>query len=73
MGACDPTVNRTGMPTMAHGVLVQTPCQDTNKKQAKLSQQAELVKYLRDAGWKVQDPYIPLTGVAGTIYKKDLT
>ena len=51
-------------------------CADTRykeKMQAKLSQHAQLVQYLRDAGWRVQDPYIFLFGVAGTIYKKDLT
>jgi hypothetical protein len=51
-------------------------CADTRykeKMQAKLSQHAELVRYLRDAGWRVQDPHIFLFGVVGTIYKKDLT
>ncbi len=51
-------------------------CADTRyreKLQAKQLQHANLVKYLRDAGWKVQDPYIFLFGVAGTIYKNDLT
>ncbi len=51
-------------------------CADTRykeKMQAKRLQHADLVKYLRDAGWKVQDPYIFLFGVAGTTYKNDLT
>ena len=51
-------------------------CADTRykeKSQAKQLQHADLVKYLRDAGWKVHDPYIFLFGVAGTTYKSNTT
>lgn len=41
--------------------------------QAKQLQHADLVKHLRDAGWKVHDPYIFLFGVAGTTYKSNMT